>query len=162
MSIIRNLKEVLLQALEDIERLEEQADPRRQIISQIRELAPNIVLHLYKIYGFGDTNPTTVHHWATEISANLRSFCNTKVKATKKTLSTDEIMRVFKEKYMDASELASIESALVLEYGYSELDNVVLYDKIYNVLPKILNYMKSISDRQRPDIDKLMEIIREE
>lgn len=161
MDLIEKLHEIINIALDGLQDLKEQADPRGQIIAKIRELTPNIVTHLYKIYGFGNQNSTTIHHWVAEISANLRSFCYTKNKATKRPLTTKEIMNVFKVKYMDASELASIESDLYPEYGYSVLDNVTLYNKIYGILPKLIDYMKSIPDTERPNIENLINLINE-
>lgn len=139
--------------------LKEHADKTNDIKNRIRELVPNIVSHLYKIYGFGEENTNTIHHWLAEISSNLRSFCYTRSKATKRTLSTRQIMNIFLEKYMDAGELASIESSLYKEYGYSKYDNVILYNKIYNALPSLINYIKSIPYNERPNIDKMKELL---
>lgn len=159
MNILERLKYTIELALGSVECIVEHADPRGVIINQIRDIVPNIVTHLYKIYGFGNTNEQTIHHWLAEISANIRSFCYTRIKHTNKPLSTKEIMNVFKDKYRDASELAQVESFLYPEYGYSDIDNETLYNKIYNVLPVIIDYIKSIPANERPQINKLQQLI---
>lgn len=148
--------------IEFLYRIFEMAEFSKEIKSQIRSLTPNIVTHLYKIYGFGECNETTtIHHWVAEISADLRSFCYIQCKHSHKPLTTKEIIDVMKDKYRDAGELASVESSLFKEYGYSKYTNKELYDKIYSILPKLIEYIKSLDkDTERPDLNFMEELIK--
>lgn len=163
MTIYNQLSNKIAHFLETAEErlvnIAEMADPFSEIKETIRDLTPNIVTHLYKLYGFGEEHPQEHEYWIAEISANIRKFCYKRIKPRNKVITTQQIMSAMVDKYMDAGEIAEIESDLYKEYGYSKYNNVELYNKIYSTLPKVIDYIKSVSEDKRPEMSELVRII---
>lgn len=163
MNEYNKLSNKIVQFLEDTEErlfsIVEMADPFSEIKQTIRDLTPNIVTPLYKLYGFGEEHPQEHEHWIVEISANIRKFCYKRIKPRNKVITTKQIMSVMVDKYMDAGEIAEIESNLYKEYGYSKYNNVELYNKIYSILPKLIDYIKAVPEDKRPEMADLVKLL---
>ena len=162
MIITRKLKEVLLQALENIERLEEQADPRGVLLAQVRDKTPMVFTHLYKIFGFGENNPKTIHHRCAELGAFVKTFCYKLCKHNKKVLPITDIITAMKSKYCNVAEFSSIAGDLYMEYGYSIHKDSEIYSLCFKVMPELITYMRTLSEDDRPDPNKIYTILKDQ
>ena len=157
---IEKLNEIILIAWDKVERLKEHADFRSTLMDEVKDKTPVIFSHLYKIYGFGEEKQSTIHHWCSEIVAHFRTFVYKKYKTTKKLMPIKDIESAMKSKYIDAQEFISIEADLYDKYGYSKHSIEELYDLTLKSIKPIVEYLRTLNNNEKPDIDKVVEIVK--
>lgn len=146
------------------DKLYEMADPASEIKKNIRNLAPQIFEHTYKIivYSKYPKYEKTAHHWAAEISGALVKFCRKLVKGKNKPLSVVDIVNTLISKYVDVGELQDIIFDCQQQYSDVDvrgLDFETVYKRIIQTLPKLIQYVQSTIN---PDVNKIEEIIKEQ
>lgn len=165
--LIENLKNVLdntqYTMLEVAHRIYEMADPASEIKKNIRNLAPQIFEHIYKIivYSKYPKYEKTAHHWSAEISGALVKFCRKLVKGKNKPLSVDDIMNTLISKYVNVGELQDIIFDCQQQYSdvnVTQVDFEDVYKRILQTLPKLIQYVQNTIN---PDVNKIEEIVRE-
>lgn len=161
--MINKLKHLIEQATEmsyeSWDRLCEHADRASEIKQTIRHLAPNIIEHCYKIIAYSNDEryKTILHHWASEIAGGLVKFCNKLVKSSNKPLTTQQIVETIISKYKNAGELQDIVFECDQQYGTpTEQDYDIIYNKIVNKLPALVNHVK---DNKRPNLEEIINIL---
>lgn len=165
--LIENLKNVLdntqYTMLEVADKIYEMADPASEIKKNIRNLAPQIFEHLYKIivYSKYPKYEKTAHHWSAEIRAALVKFCYTLVKGKNKPLNTQQIMDSLISKFVNSMEMLYIKYDCQAQYSDVDTENVdidIIYEKIIKILPQLIDYIKSTKN---PNVNKIEEIVKE-
>lgn len=162
MDLIEKLHEIINIALDGLQDLKEQADPRGVLLSQVRDKTPIVFTHLYKIFAFGQYNSKTVHHWCAELGAFLKTFCYKLCKHNKKVLPITDIITAIKSKYCNVAEFSSIAGDLYPEYGYSEHKDSELYALCFHSIMPLITYMRTLSEDDRPDPNKIYNILKNE
>lgn len=143
------------------ENLYEFADPANTLKGLIRDLAPIIIEHIYKIMYYGQRYNTTKRHWTSEIASSFLKFVFKKVKHPKKPLSTKDIKKAIVSKYIDSDEIIDIIYECNQQYqgvNIDSLDYDVVYNNIVNTLEPLIGYFKTTKN---PDLDKIIQIIEE-
>lgn len=158
---MEKLNELINMALEGIEILKEHADYRNDLLKEVRDKTPVIFEHLYKIYGFGEQHPKTIHHWCSEVVAYFRTFVYKKYKATKKLMPIKDIKDAMKSKYIDAQEFISIEADVYNEYKYSKHSIEEIYNLTIDSIEPIVQYLRTLDVNEKPDIDKVVKIVKD-
>lgn len=158
MDFIEKLKE----ALDGLESINEFADPAKDLKRIIRNLAPNIVEHIYKIivYSKYPQYTETAHHWAAEVRSGLVKFCNKQVKGRNKKVSIKFVYDNIVSKYVNVEELQDIICDCEDQYDNIKLDFIDfkdIYNRILNTLIPLIEYVQSTI---RPDVNRIEEIIK--
>lgn len=161
MDILEQLKETLEKAIGTIEILQEHADPRGVLRELVRDKTEIIFSHLYKIYGFGENHPTTIHHWCAELIGFFNSFVYKKYKHTNKYMPVEDIVDAMKSKFVDVEEFKTIPGDLLGKYGRSVHGNRELYNLILQTIPEIVNYMRSLGEDDIPEPNDVENIVKE-
>lgn len=156
---LQKLNEIILIALDNLEALKEHADFRSTLMNEVKDKTPIIFSHLYKIYAFGEEKQSTIHHWCSEIIAQFRTFLYKKYKTTKKLMPIKDIEAAMKSKYIDAQEFISIEADLYDKYGYCKHSIEEIYDLTLKSIKPIVEYLRSLTNNEKPDIDKVVIIL---
>lgn len=161
---IKRIIEELIYILEDTkERLLELADSARELQKRIKDKAPTVIEHVYKIQQYGQLPryQTTVHHWASEVVSNLITDCHKVLKNNKKQVSTKLIVDSLRDKFVIADEITGIVWNTCKDYeGFqvADIDQDRCYQNIFKVLPKLIDYIRST---RNPDIKHVIELIEE-
>lgn len=157
---IKTLNEIIEHLLEKMDELKEHADPRGVLIDIVRNKTEIIFTHLYKIYGFGEYYPDTVHHWCAEVAGHLISFVYKQYKHSHKYMPIKDIIDAMKSKYVDVREFSSIGGELYSEYGYSKHKDSEMYKFVFEVIPPLVEYLRSLEEDEKPNIEVVEKLIR--
>lgn len=131
----------------------------RILKEKIKDRTPIIFSHLYKIIGFGKQNPQTIHHWCAELGGFLK-ICNMKIKNKNKVIDDNSLTNTMFEVYSDVKEFTSLGGELYSKYGYSDLKDSEIYQKIKQVLSELIKYIQELNEDERVNpyhIEKLIE-----
>lgn len=141
------------------DRLLEFTIPSKKLESRIEDITESVFLHIYKVLAFSDKYPENVEHWCSEISVMLKPVCKMTVKSTNKPFTTEKICKIMFTVYSTVEEF-TMGDQLVPKYGYSDVPDSVVYDKFKSILPKLIDYIKSVKVDERAKLETISKIIR--